>query len=145
MAFFGGGAEDAAGDFLVKAFAVRSLEGFFHAAVFAGMEGEDGEAAPGVEALGQDAQEGVEGGEFFVHFDADGLEDAADGEFAFVFTDSRKFAANGGGEFCGGEERFSGQGWGELGGVWFVGVFGEDGGEFVRRNFLQELRGGGAS
>ena len=141
VAFFGVGAEDAAGDFLVKAFAVRGLEGFFHAAIFAGMEGEDGEAAAGIQALGQNAQETVERGEFLVHCNADGLEDAADGEFAFVLTDCGKFTANGGGEVCRGEKRLSGQGWGEMGGVRIVGVFGENGGEFFRRHFLQELRG----
>ncbi len=132
MALFGGGAEDAAGDFLVEAFVVRGLEGFFHAAVFAGMESEDGEASSGVKASGQHAQEGVEGGEFFVHFDADGLKDAAHGKFAFVFADRGKFAANGGGEVRGGEKGLSGQGRGELRGVGFVGIFGEDGGEFFR-------------
>ena len=145
MAFFGGGAEDAAGDFLIKAFAVRGLEGFFHAAVLARMESEDGEAASRVEASGQDAQEGVEGGEFLVHFDADGLEDAAHRELAFFARDRGKRGLNRGGEVCRGEERPSGQGRGELGAVRFVGVFGEDGGEFFRRNFLQELRGGDAS
>ncbi len=39
MALFGGGADDAAGDFLVEAFVVCGLEGFFYAAVFAGVEG----------------------------------------------------------------------------------------------------------
>ena len=76
-AFLGAGAENAAGDFAVESLAGGGLEGVFDAAVFAGVEGEDGEAAAGVEAPGQDAQEGVEGGKFFVHFDADGLEDTA--------------------------------------------------------------------
>ena len=145
MAFFGGGAEDAAGDFLVKAFFAGGLKGFFHAAVFAGMKGEDGDAAAGVQTLGQDTQERVEGGELLVHFDADGLKDATHGKFAFFFADSGKFAANGGGEVCGGEERLSGQGRGELGGVRLVGVFSEDSSEFFRRHLLQELRGGDAS
>ena len=56
VAFFGPGADDAAGDFAVEACAVGGLEGFFHAAIFAGMEGEEGDAAAGVEALRQDAQ-----------------------------------------------------------------------------------------
>ena len=56
VALGGGGTNDAAGDFLVEACAVRGLEGFFYAAVFAGVEGEDGEAAAGVEAVREDAQ-----------------------------------------------------------------------------------------
>ena len=87
MAFGGAGAEDAAGDFAVEAFAAGGLKGFFDAAVFAGVEGQDGYATTGVQALRENAQEGVESGEFFVHFDADGLEDAADGEIALVFRE----------------------------------------------------------
>ena len=87
MAFGGGGADNAARDLAVEAFAVRGLEGFFDAAVFAGVEGQDGDATTGVQALRENAQEGVESGEFFVHFDADGLEDAADGEIALVFRE----------------------------------------------------------
>ena len=87
MAFGGRRAEDAAGDFAVEAFAVGGLEGFFDAAVFAGVESEDGDAAAWVEAVREDAQKGVECGEFFVHFDADGLEDAADGEIALVLRE----------------------------------------------------------
>jgi len=130
VALGGGGADHAAGDFLVEAFAVRGLEGLFHAAVFAGVEGEDGEASAWIEAVREDAQEGVEGGEFFVHFDADGLEDAADGEFALFTRDQGERGLNRGGEICGGGEIVAGEDGGELRGVGFVGVIGEDRGEF---------------
>ncbi len=130
MALGGGGADDSAGDLLVEAFAVRGLEGFFYAAVFAGVEGKDGEASAGVEALREDAQEGIEGGEFFVYFDPDGLEDAADGEFALFTRDRGERGLNRGGKIGGGGEIVAGEDGGELRGVGFVGIFRENAGEF---------------
>lgn len=83
MAFGGGRADDAAGDFAVEAFSAGCLESFLHASVLAGVESEDGDAAAGIETIGQQPEQRIERSKFFVHFDADGLEDAADGEFAF--------------------------------------------------------------
>ena len=95
-AFFGRGSDDVFGDGGVVAGGEAGLEGFFGAAVFAGMEGEDGDAATGFEAGGVGAEEGVEGAELVVDGDTEGLEDAALG---------------GGGVFAGG----GGAGWGEEG------------------------------
>lgn len=58
------------------------------AAIFTGMEGEDGDAATGCEACGQVVEELVEHYEFFVDGDANGLEYALAGvlDFLFVFA-----------------------------------------------------------
>ena len=108
MEFCGGGADDLVGDAFVGAVGEAEGEGFFDAAVFAGVESEDGEAAPGEKGLGEVAEEGIEGGEFFVDRDAEGLEDAAAGEFAFRGVGGE--GVEGGGEAAGGGEGISGEG-----------------------------------
>ena len=117
------------------------LEGFFNAPVFAGMKRKDGDAAAGVKTLRQDAQEGVEGGELFVDFDTDRLENAAHGEFAFLFSGGGERATNRGGEFHGGGKIPTGELVSDGSGVWFVGVGQEKRSEFLRGNFLQPMRG----
>lgn len=63
---------------------MQGFKGLLHAAVFAGMKGEDGDATSRFQAGGEDAEEAIECVEFLVYGDADGLEDAADGFFNFL-------------------------------------------------------------
>ena len=140
--FLGGGAQDGLGDLGVDAVAQAGVEGFFHAAVFAGMESEDGHAPAEFEAGGEVAQKTVEGGKLVVHGDADGLEDAADGEVGFVLADVGQGSADGTGEFAGGGVMFFREERGELGGAGLVGIVDEEFGEFGGLEFLEEGGGG---
>ena len=53
----GCGADDFAGDVGVKAVALAGVKGFLHAAVFAGMERQNGSPAPWIQAGGEMTQE----------------------------------------------------------------------------------------
>ena len=85
-----GGADGFVGDGAVKAGAAGFLKAAFDAAIFTGMEGEDGNASARFEALREGAEEMIEHGEFVVHCDAEGLESAADGRIAFALANGAR-------------------------------------------------------
>lgn len=136
-----GGADDLVGDGTVKAGGVGGGEGFFHAAVFAGVKGEDDDAGAGIKARGKGAEKGVERGELVVDCDAQGLKDTADGERGGVVGEARQSEADGGGELGGGAEGAAGEKGRERGGVRLVGIFGKERGEGGRKDFFE--KGGG--
>ena len=129
----------------VEAVAFALLERELHPPVLAGVEGEDGDASAGFQALREVAEEGVECAEFIVHRDPQRLEDAADGVFHLRGlepwlssegdADRIRESARAGG--AGAEE-----GAGEERGVGLVGVFGEKLRE-LRLGERREQRGGG--
>ena len=146
VALFGeGGAEDLVADGGVVAVLEGGLEGFLNAAVLAAVEGEDGDAAAGAEAVGEGAEPGVEDFEFVVHSDAEGLEDAALGVlFALGVEKGGEGLVDGAGEGAGALELLFGEGGGEEGGAGFVGVVAEEGGELLLVEFGDEVGGGDA-
>jgi hypothetical protein len=126
---------------------VQGFEGLFHAAVFTGMKGEDGDATAGFQAGGEDAEEGIECDEFLVYGDADGLEDAADGFFNFL-----GIADQGGEGFPDGVcqregfwEIFPGEAWGEEVGAGLVRIEVQGGFQFFGRDAGEPLGCGDAA
>ena len=77
VALRGGGPDDFRRDFRIGSVAPTCLEGFLHAPVFTGMEGQDRNASAGIEACGQVAQKSVESGKFVIHRDPQRLKNAA--------------------------------------------------------------------
>ena len=136
--FGGAGAEDFVGDGGVGAVGFSGLKRFFDAAILAGVEGEDGNAAAGVQAVRQVAEKSFERGEFVVHGDAQRLEDAAHGEVGGFFVLTGQGIADGAGKFEGGAEIFSSERLRERGGFGFIGVFCQDFCERVGFDFFEE-------
>jgi hypothetical protein len=62
----------------IETYVSTGREGFLYAAIFAGMEGEDGDATARIQTGRELAQQGIEGEEFVVHGNTEGLEDTAD-------------------------------------------------------------------
>lgn len=132
-AFGGGGADRFGGDLGIDAVLQALFEGEFDAAVFAGVEGEEGDASARFETVGERAEEFAECAEFIVDGDAEGLEDSLDRTVG-IFLGGTSLAIEGGTNELG--EGLSGceglafviaeDGFGEEFGVGFVGVFGEE-------------------
>ena len=72
------------------------LEGLLHTPVFAGVKGQEDNAAAGIEAFGKHAQELIERDQFLVDGDAEGLKKAADRFDAIRFGDGLREGLAGG-------------------------------------------------
>jgi len=138
MTFLGRGATDFIGDLGVKSTATAIGEGFFHAAILAGMEGEDGHASAGAQAGGQMAQERIERRELVIDGDAQRLKDAAHGEIQIGFANLWQRGADGVGKLAGGGERFSSENGGKFIRARFIGILLEQTGKGCGVDFLQE-------
>ena len=86
MALFIRGANYFFGNRRVNTVALSGLERLFHAPVFSGMESQNGRAPPWIEPRRKVPQKCVQGGELVVYRDAQGLENAADGQVALGVT-----------------------------------------------------------
>src|SRR5882672_8554001 len=137
--FGGGGTDHVVGHGRVSAVAFAGLEGFFHAAVFAGVEREQRGAAAGAQAVRELAQECIERAELVVDFDAQGLEYAAHAEVGVAFAHAGpERVAHGVGELSSRLERAAAslQRASDALGVRLVGIVGQRGDELrVRRAF----------
>src|ERR1017187_5176540 len=106
VTFGGRGTNYFAGNIGIDPIAQAGFEGFLHAAVFAGVEREDGDASAGIETGGEISEEVIERGEFVVHRDAQRLEDASDGVVAlFVGGRAQQGAVDGMGQRGRGRKR----------------------------------------
>jgi len=81
MDLFRSRANDLAGYTSVNAVPLPGLEGFFHAAIFTRMKGQDSHATTGFEAEWEIAQKCFQGAEFVVDRDAQGLKNPANTSF----------------------------------------------------------------
>ena len=139
VAFGGRGADDFAGDVGVDPVAQAGFKGFLHAAVFAGVERQDGDASAGVETNREISQEAVEGGEFVVHGDAQRLKDATDGVVALaVRCRPQQGAVDGIGQRGGRGKRAARKDAGQEPGVRFVGILRQQDGKGVGADSFQQ-------
>ena len=147
--FFFVGDDAIGGDFRIDTGTEAVAEGMFDAAVFAGVEGDDGDSAAGGEAVGGDGEEAVEVREFAIDHDAERLEGAGGGvqlRAGGTFQREATGLADDGGEFLRGLDGFGlaavDDQFGDLRGVGFVAEFEEGGSEFVFGEAIDEGRGG---
>src|SRR5579862_8113883 len=118
--------------------AKAGLEGFLYAAVFAGVERQDGDATAGIEARRKIAEETFEGGEFVVHRDTERLKDAANGVVAFFIRGrSQEGAVDCVGQRRRGGKRLAREKICQNTGMWFVGVFLQENGKVVGADLFQ--------
>ncbi len=128
----------------IKTVREPGFETLLNTTVFAGVEGQDGDAATGVETVADVAQEGVERGELVVDGDAQGLENTADRQVGIITTSSPfvECGADSFGEWFGAGKSFAGQREGEHMRVGFVGVFGQKSFELGRAQFCEQVGSG---
>lgn len=140
--FFGGGADDVVVGFAENTAAKSVTEEVFDAAIFTAVEGEDGDATSGSKAGWQLIEEGIEGGEFFVHRDAQGLENTAHGCLAFIFIKAEgqrgadRRSEGGGADLIGARESLR-----EDFSTRFIGVIAEEGLKFRGGELSEHLAG----
>ena len=155
--FLGGGVDGFAGEEAEAVFGIgagagplgaiklgggEKVEGVFGDAVFEGVEGDDGEAATGLEPAGGALEEFLEGAEFVVYGDAECLEDEGGG---VAFAARRGMAGDEVREFQGAGDGAGDAGFGddvgELPGAVFLAEITEDAGEFFDAGGVDDVGG----
>jgi len=121
----------------------EEMQGVFDDAVFEGVESDDGQAAAGFQPAGSLLEEFLEGAEFVVHGDAEGLEDECGG---IALATRRRVAGDEVGEFEGAGDGVVDAGFGddvgELPGAVFLAILAEDAGQFLDAGGVDDFGGG---